>query len=1009
MSAPLFEKAFAEVSALAQRFHAHLDAYKAPTYSEKAVREDFINKFFKALGWDVDHEYQHNPFEQEVKVEKTQMQQGARAQRFADYAFYLGPDFATEKFFVEAKKPSVELRNEDHYFQTIRYGWNAGCPVSILTDFEQFHIIDCRIKPDIRHVFNGHHREYTYLDYSDRDRFSEIYWLFSREAVAAGNIERYAAAMPRPKGKAAQKQLQKATFQSIDDSFLEYIDTIRESLARAFKKANPALDSWQLTEATQKAVDRLVFIRFLEDKGIEPNDIITNWGRRSKSAWADFITECRALDAKYNGVVFKKHFIDEPGSIGADEKLFAQICADISAHNSPYNFNYIPIHILGSIYERFLGKVVVATARRVAIEEKPEVRKAGGVYYTPKYIVDYIVANTIGTLIAGKSPREIAAMHFADIACGSGSFLIGVYDYLLAYHSRYYNDKYKDRSEPLDKRNEDFGNVTLRDGQWVLTLRLKQDILINNVFGVDIDPQAVEVTQLSLFLKMLEDETLATTYNQGTLVGKVLPDLTKNIQCGNSVIGMDIEDGQLFELDTLRKINPFDYGAAFPRIMRAGGFDAVVGNPPYVRQESLGEQKDYFAKKYRVYHGMADLFTYFFERGISLLRPGGLFGIIVANKWMRANYGGPLRRWLAAKDIRQIIDFGDLPVFQSATTYPLIIISGSGPAATHFQVAAPDTLQYPDGLQAYLNEHLQDYPFASLDDKGWNLAGADGLALLQKLQSSGTTLKEYVGGKIYRGVLTGLNEAFVIDAATRNRLIAEDPNSAHIIKPFLAGRDIKRYESLPSGKYLVLFEKGITKASGGSTAPLKWLKENYPAIANYLLPFKEAAEKRYDKGEYWWELRACDYYPAFEKTKIIVPAIVKSASYTIDSTGYYSNDKTCIIETEDLYLLAVINSKACDYYLKSIASTKQNGYYEYKPMYVSKLPIPLANQKVRDQLSTLVTQLLTARQQLATATTTRDQHFLENRCAALDHQIDQLVYTLYNLTDEEIRMVEERS
>ncbi|MBK9380296.1 MAG: hypothetical protein IPN39_03110 [Chitinophagaceae bacterium] len=400
----------------------------------------------------MNHDDQHNPYEQEVKVEKGQKQLQATAQKRADYAFYTAPNFKDVRFFVEAKKPAVELKHPDNYFQTIRYGWNAGTSIAVLTDFEQFHIIDCRYKPDLKNVFTGKHKEYRYTDYSDKEKFAEIYWLFSREAVLDNSLKKFTDALPKIKGKkttAAAKDLAG----TIDESFLAYIDNIREELAKAFKKNDESLGSEALTEVVTRTVDRLVFIRFLEDKLIEPNNHVSEW-----KSWNDFTTDCRRLDVKYNGVVFKEHpLLDKKGFAGAEEKMFLNICKDISNRNSPFDFNYIPIHILGSIYEQFLGKVVVATDHRVRIEEKPEVRKAGGVYYTLKYIVDYIVANTVGKLILDKTPKQIAALRFADIACGSGSFLIGVYECLLDYHKNYYQKKYAGRTEPLDARNEDFG------------------------------------------------------------------------------------------------------------------------------------------------------------------------------------------------------------------------------------------------------------------------------------------------------------------------------------------------------------------------------------------------------------------------------------------------------------------------------------------------------------------------------------------------------------------------
>ena len=325
----------------------------------------------------------------------------------------------------------------------------------------------------------------------------------------------------------------------VDEVFLAELDGYRESLAKGFKKSNQELDGEELTEAVQRTIDRLVFIRFLEDKLIEEKEIANLIDRQM--AWELFVGYCKRLEPKYNGLIFKPHRIDNKDFNPPDEEVFQEICNGLAGRESPYNFAQIPISILGSIYERFLGKVVHATDKRVKVEEKPEVRKAGGVYYTPDYIVRYIVKETVGKLIEGKTPEEISKMAFADIACGSGSFLIEVYDLLLKYHERYYAE-HPDKAKKSDLEN--------REGRKVLSLKKRQEILVNNIYGVDIDYQATEVTQLSLYLKLLEDVTTNDAYQFSLLKEKILPNLSKNIVCGNSLIGRDIMEAISFPMLT---------------------------------------------------------------------------------------------------------------------------------------------------------------------------------------------------------------------------------------------------------------------------------------------------------------------------------------------------------------------------------------------------------------------------------------------------------------------------
>ncbi|KAF5043755.1 Type IIS restriction enzyme Eco57I [anaerobic digester metagenome] len=529
---------------------------------------------------------------------------------------------------------------------------------------------------------------------------------------------------------------------------------------------------------------------------------------------------------------------------------------------------------------------------------------------------------------------------------------------------------------------------------------------------MDIDPQAVEVTKLSLLLKVLEEENEENVSKQLKLFDeRVLPSLHENIKCGNSLIGTDILATGPLTAEEIGRINPFDWDREFPSIMAKGGFDAVIGNPPYVRQELISSQKEYLKSRYQVFAGTADLYTYFIERGLSLITEHGQFAYIVANKWMRANYGKPLRQFLKTKRIEEIIDFGDLPVFENATTYPCIIrIAGGRPAET-FSVTNVESLQFED-LKTYVKENNIEIRQVSLNDDGWLLAGERVQHLLNKMISSGVRLEKFVNGCIYYGIKTGLNKAFMIDRATKNRLITEDPRSAEIVKPFLMGRDIRRYQKSSVERYLIFTRRGIDI-------------NRYPAIHDHLKQFKKELMPRpkdwnggvwpgRKPGTYkWYEIQdAVDYHQVFEKPKIIVPAIVKSATYCFDTEGYHSNDKTSIIAVNDLYLLGILNSKISDCYLHSIASTKQGGYFEYKPMYISQIPIrpidPSNPDDVakHDRMVSLVETMLDLHRRLPSASTDHEKALIERQIEATDWQIDTLVYELYGLTEDEIRIVE---
>lgn len=971
--------AYNQVQLLVNKFNANINHYMSPTYSEAEARQDFIDNFFIALGWDVTHQTQTNPYEQEVKIERSQKQQNESARKRADYAFFITPNHKDEVFFVEAKKPSVLIQSQpQHYFQTIRYGWNAGCPISVLTDFEEFVIIDCRAKPDIKYALNGKHKSFRYTDYTDREKFAEIYWLFSREAVAAGSIKKYADALPKTKGKVVQKALFKGGYQAIDDSFLEYIDAIRLNLAQAFKKNDERLDGEQLTEAVQRTVDRLVFIRFLEDKFIEAESHVNEW-----TSWQDFVTDCRKLDAKYNGVVFKKHFIDEQHFAGAEQKLFVDICQDMSSLNTPYDFNYIPIHILGSIYERFLGKVIRTTAKRVFVEDKPEVRKAGGVFYTPKYIVDYIVQNTVGKQIAGKSPKQIAELHFADIACGSGSFLIGVYDCLLDYHKKYYLDKLEGKTE-IDKRSEDFGNVEYANNQWTLTLKLKQDILLNNVYGVDIDYQAVEVTQLSLFLKMLEDESLSSIgTRQGRMFAKVLPDLTKNIICGNSLIGYDIMqmNGGLFEDAELKKLNPLDYTGTFPKIMRKGGFDAIVGNPPYV---TIGGKEDmmtttdemsYYQNQFISSSYKPNLYSFFYEKGFKLLKQEGLISFIVPRTFLDNKYYSTIREmFVNTSTVEQILKL-DYEVFDSATTGGTCICIFNNLKNSNNQLKAKEIKKQEEFIEKEFIEIKQkDLLFG--DFKIISIKNTESLKLLNKIIKVSLKLSEFCS--VNNGVNTG-NAAKI--------LLANENKGIHYRK-ILEGKNINKYHIAWGGLWI-----------------------------NYDKEIKSKIDVRdLDTRQSKIDLALRDVR-IFDSEKIIIRQTADTIIACIDKDGFISRHSThCILNDGKkinlFFLLGILNSNLIKYCYRKFIPEEGKVFAEVKAINVKQLPIVNFNlknssQKIQhDSIVNCVTQLLTTKQKLAQAKEGREKDFLANQCNALDAQIDNLVYQLYGLTNEDIKIIE---
>jgi len=1162
-----------EIKLLVERFERNLDAYRSGKYKEEQLRLEFINPFFQTLGWDVDNEQGYAEAYKEVIHEDSIRIGGAT--KAPDYCFRIG---GTRKFFVEAKKPSVDIKENIHpAYQLRRYAWSAKLPLSILTDFEEFAVYDCRIKP--AKTDKASVARILYIEYSDYlKRWDEIASIFSKDAVLKGSFDKYVESTKLKRGTA-----------EVDDAFLAEIEQWRDELARNIALRNPKLSTRQLNFAVQKTIDRIIFLRICEDRGIEGYgqlQALLNGANIYKRLTQLF----RDADDRYNSGLFhfkKEKSREEPPddltlNLTIDNDKLKRIIKDIYYPDSPYEFSVLPADILGQVYEQFLGKVIRLTKAHYAkVEEKPEVRKAGGVYYTPTYIVDYIVSNTVGKLCKGKTPKGVAKLRILDPACGSGSFLLGAYQYLLDWHRDYYIE------DGPEKHRKKLYQVTERE--WRLSTEERKRILTNNIYGVDIDLQAVEVTKLSLLLKVLEGESEETLKRQLAIFHqRALPDLGSNIKCGNSLIGSDFYVNRqtgMFDDEEQYRINAFDWETEFPEIIRgeprnlwfvtfvthnsrisqrlldkglkplvsskeplifspdeqiliaekiagacrkfnvpvtawnvlsdhvhmiiaadtekdlnelvrkikgyssrefqkakgwekgnqvwaqkfnrkpvkddnalhdvlyyvqnnhlkhgdkglkplvsprekikpilnsitisvekaclaSGGFDAVIGNPPYVRQEQLSEHKDYFAKHYKVYAGTADLYAYFIERGISLLCEGGIFGIIVANKWFRANYGKPLRRWLKTLRIEELIDFGDLPVFERATTYPCILRVSKAQALKKFEVTKIDTLDFQN-LSEYVRQHAYKVKQSALSDEGWSLADSKTEGLIAKLKASGIPLSEYVGDKIYYGIKTGLNEAFVIDRETRNRLIAEDSRSKDLIRPFLAGRDLKRYAIQDQGRFLIVIPNGWTRQeSKNAKDAWGWFKANYPVVAKHLSPFEEAAKKRWDKGEFWWELRACEYYEEFEKPKIIYPNICKRPEFSLDEEGLYTNQKCFIIPLDDKYLLGLLNSSVTFFLFRSVLPKLRGDFYEPSYVYFKYFPIRTIDfdnpeDKARhDRMVELVERMLDLNKKLAQAKVPDTKKRLQRRIAATNTEIDKLVYELYELTEEEIRIVE---
>ena len=972
------ETAKAELEKLVIRFREQYASYKQASYSEALVRKDFIDPFFKLLGWDMDNNQGYAEAYREV-IHEDRVKVG-KALKAPDYSFRLPG--GKRLFFVEAKKPFVKVKTDvEPAYQVRRYAWSAKLPVSILTDFEEFSVYDCTKRPEVKDSASKARIKYlTFEQYLPE--FDFLWETFSKEQVLKGSFDRYLKSDAHKRGTS-----------TVDDAFLQSLDNWRTYLATSISIRNKHLDEEAINFVVQHTIDRLIFLRIAEDRGVEPYGQLKAILNEKGDHYPKLFDIFQHADRRYNSGLFdfKKDEVSE--GITVDNKVVKTIVEELYYPESPYEFSVISVEILGSAYEQFLGKQIrIDSGHRARIEEKPEVRHAGGVYYTPQYIVEYIVERTVGDLVKGKKPAEVTQLRIVDPACGSGSFLLGAYQYLLNWHKEQYGALKKMRTGKKSDKLRPDGELTTAE---------KKRILVNNIYGVDLDANAVEVTKLSLLLKCMEGETEASISQQlGLFHERVLPTLDKNVQCGNSLIDTDWYD--MHPDGDAKAVKPFNWERSFADVFKKDGFDAVIGNPPYVRQELFSEHKPYFQQRYAVYHGVADLYTYFMERAAGLLKPGGLYGIIVANKWMRANYGEALRTWLKQQDVRELIDFGDLPVFAGATTYPCIVLYAKGKPGRNVTVCEVKTLDFED-LGTYVQDHKRSLPQSGLEASGWSLAGAEEQKLFRKLMGMGVPLGEYVDKQIYYGIKTGYNEAFVIDAATRKALIKADKKSAELIKPFLAGRDIKRYKQPKSEKFLIFTRRGIDI-------------ENYPAIKVHLTQFKKQLMPKpkghtgkwagRKPGPYkWFEIQdAVDYYPELDKHKIVFPDIAARMQAVFDTEGQYCVNTIYFLPSEDLFLLGLLNSELIQFVIARMSTSIQGGYFRFFRQYLLTLPILYHKQKSA-AIAAEVKTLLALNGELATATGLRATQ-LAGRIAHVDAKVDGLVFGLYGLSKEEVGVVE---
>ena len=988
----------ATVEKLTRRFDSDRSYYLSKNYSEAQARVDFITPFFKALGWDVENEEGLPHHSREVVVEAAEDTRGR-----PDYGFRVA---GQTKFFVEAKAPSEELDAAKHIVQAKTYAWNTKQVYFVaLTDFEEFRFYDASIQPDARKPEEGLLLKVKCAAYIES--LNKL-WEFSKERVSGGSLE---AMVPR------DRRTQRLRI-PVDTAFLDEMSGWREEAARNVHKNNPSLTAKQLNEIVQRLLDRIVFIRIAEDRRvIEKNqlrDVVEEWkARGGKFHIFEWLNDLfHRINEDFNGEIFKPHLSEE---IKIDSEVLARIIERLYPPQSPYRFDVIGVELLGSIYERYLGSTIRVTAKRIFLEEKPEVRKAGGVYYTPEYIVNYIVKNSVGKIIEGKSPEQIEKIHILDPACGSGSFLIGAFQCLIDYHVRYLTEHPEEAQiHPL------FPDVVKdQNDEPRLSVVRKAKILRSNLFGVDIDPQAVEVTMMSLYLKALEGERSQLPPKQ-----HLLPELKFNVMCGNSLIGSDIyEQGTLFGDADRDRINAFDWNseeAGFGRIMKDGGFDCVIANPPYIRIQTLQEfspiEAGYLKRHYiTASSGNFDIYVCFVEKGLAVLRELGRLGFILPSKFFQTDYGKPLRELLTNKQaIESVVDFTHLQVFDGPTTYTCLLFLTRAPRQAVSYTRIEDEAKLPS-----FEGRPSSMPITELSSGPWVFASRRERRMFDKMEARSIRLID-LPSEISRGSSSGADDVFIVRRSSRkDTYISRDGQTVRlepaILRVPLYATGFSRYYFGPDVEERIIFPYRVEDGTS-RLMDEKELRREFPHAFDYLRARRHALDAR-KQFTAWYSYSAPRNLSAHDTAHLLVPLLADRGLFSefpggqhrfcLMASGGFSIKLGESVEFSPRYLLGLLNSRLLFAYLKSKSNVFRGGWITCTKQYVGPLPIRVAEKERHDRMVRLVDRMLEMRSNRHSRKLSEsDLHHLDGQIIATDAEIDELVCDLYGINDEERKSME---
>lgn len=958
------------ISNLVESFENKLDYIKTSgKYKEAQIEDEFIKPLFKYLNWNISNEGIRNVSEREFIV-----QAQGRHGKEPDYLLQLDQ---IPRFYIEAKHSKYDLRKRtDYIWQAYSYAYStqslskhSKVDFALLTDFEEFRFFDCTFPVKNSETLNRYCViDWTYKDY--RDKFDSLWAYFEKENVRQG-------ALSGQTGKESlyinETRLRENRVPP-DKAFLDDLDNEetgwRITLAKDIKKFQPDFNSQLITQSVQLILDRFIFIKVLSDREIENQvikEILSKIQKDDESAHSVF-NECKEifnqLDKTYNGSIFSKR--GELDDVKVSNKILTSILKDFLPENSRYNFKVIPVEILGTIYEQFLGKVVTTTDKRARIEYKPEVRKAGGVYYTPDYIVDFIVKNTVGEKLKEcKSYEDILKIKICDPACGSGSFLIRAYDYLIKWTVDYFQNKKLTKEEQKIVYKDS-------DGRIRLTSKIKREILRSCIFGVDIDAQAVEVTKMSLSLKALENTTQYEVHNEVTLFHVcVLPPLEGNIKSGNSLVDLDYYDEKLKISDEEeRNINAFNWKLAFPEVFKIGQFDCIIGNPPY--GASLSEHVDtYLQEKYSLtYEYQVNSFVLFIQKAFDLLKNEGKIGYIIPGVILTQHYFYKIRNFILKNFKINKILLCRYKVFEQAETGETITFIFSKAIQKENDTFEFSIIDQKSNFSDFLIHTTTTSKFLENQRNEINLLSSSKKEIKidrNPVVNLGKIALPIMGIKPYQvGKGTPKQTRNIVD----ERKFDSSTQINQTYKQYLIGKDIQRYYIEP--KEIRFISYGLHLAEPRQTAPFE-------------APKKIVMRQTSDK---------------------IIAAIDTKQMYNLNNVYNLSLiDDRYSLE----YILGLLNSNLFVYHYRSIVPEEGRVFAEIKKVNLEKLMIREINFKnqsdldIYNEITELVKSITKEKEKKSQISAENDR--IKLKIDYLEEKINELVYILYSITEPEIQYI----